>query len=61
MKEDHEPTTAELKEIWKRSGLWRTGHSFSDDIQRPIIVWALRKAVIAQHKKRETPDQGILI
>lgn len=57
----HEPTTAELKEAWKKCGLWRSGHTFAEDMQRPIIVWALRKTVLARNKKHATPAQGVLI
>jgi len=56
-----EPTTAELKDIWKRAGLWRLGHRFEDDIQVPIIARTLRCAVLHRRKTHPAPDQGVLI
>jgi hypothetical protein len=57
---DYEPTMEELKDIWKRSGLWRHGHKFSDDIDVPVIRATLRRAAIARHKTTQLPQQGSL-
>lgn len=57
---DYEPTIDELKDIWKRAGLWRDGHKFSDDIKVPVIHKTLRIAAIARHKKNQLPQQGSL-
>jgi hypothetical protein len=56
----YEPTTEELKSIWKRAGLWRKGHRFEDDIQVPVIRQCLTNAVLAQHKHHPLPQQGSL-
>lgn len=56
----YEPTTQELKDIWKRAGLWRDGHTFERDIQVPVIRKTLTNAVIAQHKRNQLPEQGSL-
>lgn len=56
-----QPTTAELKDIWLRAGLWRLGHSFEEDIQRPVIVQVLTIQARRLHKTHHTPVQGVLI
>ena len=60
MANSYEPTTEELKDVWKRAGLWRNGHSFDADIQVPVIRQCLTNAVIAQHKRSNLPQQGSL-
>lgn len=57
----YEPTTEELKAQWKRTGLWRLGHRFEDDLQIPVIVRVLRIGVIARHRTQSLPEQCSLI
>jgi hypothetical protein len=56
----YEPTTAELQDVWKRTGLWRGGHTFEKDIQVPVILLTLRNAVLASHKTHALPEQASL-
>jgi hypothetical protein len=60
MATSYQPTTEELKDIWKRAGLWRAGHKFELDIQVPVIRQCLTNAVLAQHKRQPLPEQGRL-
>lgn len=60
MNASYQPTTDEMRDVWKRSGLWRDGHTFEQDIQVPVIRDTLRRAVIAQHKTQTLPQQGSL-
>jgi len=60
MQTTYEPTTAELQDAWKCTGLWRRGHTFEKDIQVPVILQTLRMGIIARHKSHTLPEQAAL-
>lgn len=60
MAQSYQPTTDELRQAWRDSGLWRIGHSFEQDSKEPMLMKALTNAVLARHKKNALPQQGRL-
>lgn len=52
-----EPTTAELKEAFNRSGLWRRGKTYQHAISAPAVLRSLINDVLAHRKKQPTPLQ----
>jgi len=57
----YQPTSDELRAVWRETGLWRDGHTFEHDSQVPVVHKALCNAVIARHKSNSLPQQGNLI
>lgn len=60
MPQTYTPTTDELRDAWRRSGLWRRGHTFQQDVAVPCIALGLRNVVIASHKQTALPEQRAL-
>lgn len=50
---DAETTTAELREAFKRSQLWRRGFSFIQAVNIPLVARSLRMQAIAHRKEHQ--------
>jgi hypothetical protein len=50
----YQPTTAELRDAFRRGRLWGLGWTFAKAMSVPYVAVALTNQVRAERKKRET-------
>jgi hypothetical protein len=53
------PTTAELQAAYQRVGLWRIGMAYTDVLAAPLVLWALKKSVLARRLNDLTASGGL--
>jgi hypothetical protein len=53
--------TDELRQAWRRAGLWRIGMSFEQAQSAPLVRWALRRSALAHRHTHHHPAQPRLI
>ena len=55
------PTTAELQAAFRRTRLWTRGWAYTDVLAAPLVLWALKKSVLARRQRLNLPAQMRLI
>lgn len=55
------PTTAELRDAFRRSGLWRDGWTYAKAIAVDTVRWGLEKSALARRRTHHHPAQPRLI